>query len=293
MSASTQLAKQYVDRMAELGGECDFVTDVAMHFPLYVILSLMGLPEEDYPRLLQLTQELFGNVDPELGRGKGENDLMATLLDFFEYFQQLIDDRRAHPRDDLSSVIANAEIDGEPIGIMEVGRLLRAHRDRRARHDELRDLGRPARADRASRPVRTAPRNDTTLVPDRGRRDDPLGLAGEAVHAHRDRPTASCTASRSRRASRCCCRTRRPTATRTCSRTPTRSTSAATRTGTWASASVRTTASVRTSRGWKPARCTTSSMPRLRSVELAGEPVYMETLFVGGPKHLPIRYELV
>ena len=33
-------------------------------------------------------------------------------------------------------------------------------------------------------------------------------------------------------------------------------------------------------------------MPRLRSVELAGEPAYMETLFVGGPKHLPIRYEL-
>ena len=93
---ATELAKQYVDRMAELGGECDFVTDIAMHYPLYVILSLMGLPEEDYPRLLKLTQELFGNVDPELGRGQGENDLMATLLDFFEYFQHLIDDRRAH-----------------------------------------------------------------------------------------------------------------------------------------------------------------------------------------------------
>ena len=70
--------------------------------------------------MLKLTQELFGNVDPELGRGKGENDLMATLLEFFEYFQNLIEDRRAHPTDDLSSVIANAEIDGEPIGIMEV-----------------------------------------------------------------------------------------------------------------------------------------------------------------------------
>jgi hypothetical protein len=33
-------------------------------------------------------------------------------------------------------------------------------------------------------------------------------------------------------------------------------------------------------------------LPRLRSVELAGAPAYMETLFVGGPKHLPIRYEL-
>ena len=34
-------------------------------------------------------------------------------------------------------------------------------------------------------------------------------------------------------------------------------------------------------------------IPRLQSIELAGEPSYMQTLFVGGPKHLPIRYELV
>src|SRR5581483_10700610 len=33
-------------------------------------------------------------------------------------------------------------------------------------------------------------------------------------------------------------------------------------------------------------------VPRLKSVELAGEPAYMQTLFVGGPKRLPIRYEL-
>ena len=33
-------------------------------------------------------------------------------------------------------------------------------------------------------------------------------------------------------------------------------------------------------------------IPRLRSVELAGPPAYMQTLFVGGPKHLPIRYAM-
>jgi hypothetical protein len=33
-------------------------------------------------------------------------------------------------------------------------------------------------------------------------------------------------------------------------------------------------------------------LSRLRSVELAGQPAYVETLFVGGPKHLPIRYDL-
>jgi cytochrome P450 len=34
-------------------------------------------------------------------------------------------------------------------------------------------------------------------------------------------------------------------------------------------------------------------LPRLQSIELAGKPAFMETLFVGGPKHLPVRYELV
>ena len=116
---AAELAKRSVDRMAELGGECDFVTDIAVHYPLSMILSLLGLPEDDYPRMLKLTQELFGTSDPELGRGTDEDTLLATLLDFFEYFKDLTESRRANPTDDLASVIANAEIDGEPIGMME------------------------------------------------------------------------------------------------------------------------------------------------------------------------------
>ena len=117
---ATELATRFVDHMAGLGGECDFVTEVAIHYPLYMILSLLGLPEEDFPRMLKLTQEMFGSSDPELRRDTGGDELMATLLEFFEYFQGLIEDRRARPRDDLSSMIANARIDGEDIGTLEV-----------------------------------------------------------------------------------------------------------------------------------------------------------------------------
>ncbi len=108
-----ELARQYVDRMAELGGECDFVTQVAVHYPLYVILSLLGLPESDFPRLLKLTQEMFGGGDEELRRGETPEELMQTLLDFFAYFQDLTTARRATPTDDLASEIANALVDGE------------------------------------------------------------------------------------------------------------------------------------------------------------------------------------
>ena len=113
------LAKRSVDQMAELDGECDFATDIAVNYPLYIILALLGLPEADFPRMLELTQEMFGNQDEELARETDKDKLIATLLEFVEYFTALVEDRRANPRDDLASVIANAEIDGELIGVLE------------------------------------------------------------------------------------------------------------------------------------------------------------------------------
>jgi len=113
------LAKRYVDRMVELGGECDFAKDITMQMPLNVILAIMGLPETDYPRMLKLTQELFGAADEDLRRGDSAEDLIAVVQDFFVYFTQLTEDRRAHPTDDLVSVVANATIDGEPLTMMQ------------------------------------------------------------------------------------------------------------------------------------------------------------------------------
>jgi len=108
-----ELAKVYVDKLVEKGPECDFVQEVAVNYPLYVILSLLGLPESDFDRMLKLTQEMFGNDDDELGRGTSAEELSAVILDFFNYFTKLTADRRANPTEDLASAIANAKIDGE------------------------------------------------------------------------------------------------------------------------------------------------------------------------------------
>jgi cytochrome P450 len=111
-----ELATRYVDKMRDIGPECDFVTDIAVHFPLYVIMSLLGLPEDDYDRMHMLTQEMFGGDDDEYKRDGGSlEDQLAVLLDFFAYFSQLTAARRAHPTDDLASAIANGRIDGEPL----------------------------------------------------------------------------------------------------------------------------------------------------------------------------------
>ena len=117
------IARKAVDRMAATGGECDFVRDVALGYPLHVIMEILGVPEEDEPRMLTLTQELFGATDPELKRDDAPDiSKMLTegvVADFYAYFARMSADRRANPRDDVASVIANSQIDGQPISELE------------------------------------------------------------------------------------------------------------------------------------------------------------------------------
>jgi cytochrome P450 len=114
-----ELAKRYVDEMRDIGPECDFVEAIAVNFPLYVILSLLGLPEDDFPRMMKLTQEMFGGDDEEHQRGGSTEDLLAVLADFFNYFGALTKSRRENPTEDLASAIANGRIDGELLSDMD------------------------------------------------------------------------------------------------------------------------------------------------------------------------------
>jgi cytochrome P450 len=115
-----QLADRSVQQMLDAGGEVDFAAQIAIQYPLYVILAILGLPEGDYPRMLRLTQELFGAEDPDFKR---DDDTMAgiiqTVADFVNYFDGITADRKANPTGDLASVIANGIVNGEPIGHKE------------------------------------------------------------------------------------------------------------------------------------------------------------------------------
>lgn len=110
-----RLSRKFVDRMLDLGGECDFSTNVALYYPLQVIMSVFGVPESDESRMLQLTQKLFGSEDPDFGGADPEQAFMAALMDFWVYFNQMTADRRATPTNDIASTIANATIDGQPL----------------------------------------------------------------------------------------------------------------------------------------------------------------------------------
>ncbi len=114
------IAVEAVDKMLELGDEFDFVKDVAVWFPLRVIMMILGVPEEDEPLMLKLTQELFGADDPDMKREvKSDEERMQVFTDFFTYFTQMTAARRQNPQDDVASVIANALVDGATIGELE------------------------------------------------------------------------------------------------------------------------------------------------------------------------------
>jgi len=109
------LARRFVDRMLVHDGACDFVGDVALYYPLHVIMSILGVPESDEPRMLTLTQKIFGSQDPDFGGENPAQTLLAALLDFATYFNQMTADRRAHPTGDLATTIATGTIDGAPL----------------------------------------------------------------------------------------------------------------------------------------------------------------------------------
>lgn len=285
-----ELARQSVDHMAELGGECDFAKDIAMAYPLQVILAILGLPESDYPRMLQLTQELFGAADEDLGRGQGLEDLIAVINDFFVYFGALTEERRANPTDDLASAIANATLDGEPLDVMETVSyytiIATAGHDTTAssmaggmhallQHpDQLRRLQddpslMASAVDEMIRwvtPVKHFMRN--AVVPyDLGGHHfepgDPVMLSYPSANRDEDVYTDPMRFDVGRQPNK----------------------------------HLAFGFGVHYCLGAMLARMELKALfnellPRLESIELAGEPTYMQTLFVGGPKSVPIRYTL-
>ena len=118
-----EIARETVDHMLSLGDECDFARDVALHYPLRVVMNILGVPREDEPRMLLLTQQLFGSTDPELNRDRAEiTDPVAGLqmlnfvvADFENYFKELTASRRQNPQEDVATVLANSTVNGAPI----------------------------------------------------------------------------------------------------------------------------------------------------------------------------------
>ena len=120
--AVTAMAPRVVELAAHIidgvigKGECDLVTDVAGLMPSYVIAEMLGLPLAEGVRLYDLTETIHSAPESQ-APGAGAQAAMEML----QYASGVWQDRRANPRDDLSTKLAHAIVDGEPLSQVDFG----------------------------------------------------------------------------------------------------------------------------------------------------------------------------
>ncbi len=116
-------ANEQLETLKKNQGNIDFAKAISSLYPLHAVMDFIGIPRQDHLRMLELTQWLFSWADPELMRPgsdptqpDGQPRTWKIVLDEFDsYFSTLIEDRQKSPREDLASLIANGEINGDPL----------------------------------------------------------------------------------------------------------------------------------------------------------------------------------
>ncbi|GAB7144858.1 cytochrome P450 [Mycobacterium riyadhense] len=112
-----KVGNELIDRFAPRG-RADLVKEFTFPYPTQIIAGLLGLPREDYPQFQRWSISLLSfTVNPERGRSAS-----AALQ---EYFAPILAARREEPRDDLTSGLAQAEIDGEKLSDEEIFSFMR------------------------------------------------------------------------------------------------------------------------------------------------------------------------
>jgi cytochrome P450 len=114
-SESQAICDRLIDAILERG-ECEFASEVAARLPMHLVCGLLGVPREDWDHVGHYVNSFICNTEPayQLGATPAETIAIATRGQF-DYVRRLVADRRAYPRDDLTTHIAFATVDGEPI----------------------------------------------------------------------------------------------------------------------------------------------------------------------------------
>ncbi|MFN0091683.1 MAG: cytochrome P450 [Acidimicrobiales bacterium] len=111
------LAARFVGELeAELagGGEVDLVNALSVKLPLAAICDLMGVPVDDYKDIHRWTDSVFNTTSTEWALPGEDLATMRRRLrtEYFQYFEELIAEKRARPGDDVASALVNGEVDG-------------------------------------------------------------------------------------------------------------------------------------------------------------------------------------
>ena len=99
-------------------GNGELVAELSGPLPLQVICDMMGVPEHDHQQIFHWTNIILGFGDPDMSTDFEE--FMKVAIDIGAYATALAEDRRAHPRDDLTTALVAAEVDGERLTSTEI-----------------------------------------------------------------------------------------------------------------------------------------------------------------------------
>ncbi|HXJ35241.1 MAG TPA: cytochrome P450 [Candidatus Eisenbacteria bacterium] len=108
--------RRIVDAVAPKGS-CNFVEEIAAPLPLKIICDMMGIPEADNRRMFELSNTILGIGDPEFGVTM--DVLMAAAIELSQYAQALGEERAAKAREDITSVLMTADVDGDRLTTAE------------------------------------------------------------------------------------------------------------------------------------------------------------------------------
>ena len=111
-----QLARNIVDQAASKG-KCDFVLDIASELPLQVIAEFVGVPQKKRHVLFECSNKMVGNEDPEYATS--EHSMAEAAIQLYTLGNELLEERRRDPKDDIITRLMNAEVDGEKLSADE------------------------------------------------------------------------------------------------------------------------------------------------------------------------------
>jgi len=111
-------AHEIVDTIAPKG-QVEFVSEVSSALPVAIICDMVGVPEADRPRLLDLTNRLLAGGDPEYGGTK--ESLAQAGHELRDYGLWLGKSRLEHPQEDIATTLVHAELDGEALPPEDLG----------------------------------------------------------------------------------------------------------------------------------------------------------------------------
>ncbi|MCH7790422.1 MAG: cytochrome P450 [Acidobacteria bacterium] len=118
VSAQAQLI---IDEIADRG-ECDFVVDVAARLPLKIVCDLMGIPDSQLDFVFDQSNHVLGVSDPEY-RSDDEDPLTQIFMAgaaLSELMTDLAESKKGKDSDDLTTILVNAEVDGEQLTHAEI-----------------------------------------------------------------------------------------------------------------------------------------------------------------------------